>query len=81
MRYWWVSHNQTFEHEVHGGFLWSPQTKPNGHRNYFYDTMEQASPGDIVFSFAKSHRKRRQRALGKFTPVEFEELHRLLEAA
>jgi len=54
MRYWWVSHNQTFEHEVHGGFLWSPQTKAKGHRNYFYDTMEQASPGDIVFSFAKS---------------------------
>jgi hypothetical protein len=55
MRYWWVSHNQTFDHEVHGGFLWSPVTKANGQRNYFYDTMEQAQPGDLVFSFAKSH--------------------------
>ena len=54
MRYWWVSHNQTFNHEVFGGFLWSPVTKANGQRNYFYDTMEEARPGDIVFSFAKS---------------------------
>ena len=55
MRYWWVSHNQTFEHEVFGGFLWSPLTKANGQHNYFYDTMEQAQAGDVVFSFARSH--------------------------
>jgi len=55
MRYWWVSHNQTFEHEVYGGFLWSPITKTNGQRNHFYDTMEEAQPGDFVFSFARSH--------------------------
>ena len=54
MRYWWVSHNQTFDHEVFGGFLWSPVTKANGQHNYFYDTMEQAQPGDLVFSFARS---------------------------
>jgi len=54
MRYWWVSHNKTFEHEVFGGFLWAPLTKANGQSNYFYDTMEQASPGDVVFSFARS---------------------------
>ena len=54
MRYWRVGHNQTFEHEVHGGFLWSPQTKAKSRRNYFYATMEQASLGDIVFSFAKT---------------------------
>lgn len=54
MRYWWVSHNQTFDHEVFGGFLWSPITKANGQRNYFYDTMEEAQPGEIIFSFARS---------------------------
>lgn len=54
MRFWWVSHNQTFEHEVRGGFLWSPVTKANGQSNYFYDTMEIAQPGDVVFSFARS---------------------------
>ena len=55
MRYWWVNQNQTFDHEVPGGFLWSPKTKANGQRNYFYDTMVEASPGDVIFSFAKSH--------------------------
>jgi putative restriction endonuclease len=55
MKYWWVNQNQTFEHEVRGGFLWSPKTKSNGQRNHFYDTMLEARPGDIVFSFAKSH--------------------------
>ena len=55
MRYWWVSHNQTFEQEVFGGFLWAPLTKANGQSNHFYDTMDKASPGDIVFSFARSH--------------------------
>lgn len=55
MHYWWVNQNQTFEHEVRGGFLWSPKKKANGQRNHFYDTMLEAQPGDIVFSFAKSH--------------------------
>lgn len=54
MRFWWVSHNQTFDHEVHGGFLWSPFTKANGQQSYFYDAMERARPGDVVFSFARS---------------------------
>ena len=54
MRFWWVSHNQTFDHEVHGGFLWSPFTKANGQQSHFYDAMEMAQPGDIVFSFARS---------------------------
>jgi len=54
MRYWWVSHNQTFEHEVFGGFLWSPKVDARNRRRYFYDTMIEAQPGDVVFSFAKS---------------------------
>jgi hypothetical protein len=37
MRYWWVNQNQTFELEVPGGFLWSPKTKSDGAKNYFYD--------------------------------------------
>jgi len=54
VRYWWVSHNQTFRHEFTGGFLWSPKTTANGTHNYFYDAMTEAQPGDIVFSFASS---------------------------
>lgn len=52
MRYWWVNQNQTYIHEVPGGFLWSPQRNSNGARNQFYENMTLVSPGDIVFSFA-----------------------------
>lgn len=54
MRYWWVNHKQTSAHEISGGFLWSPMFKANGARNYFYDTMRMASPGDKVISYSNS---------------------------
>lgn len=52
MRYWWVNQNQTYRHEVPGGYLWSPKRKANGDRNPFYDFMREVAPGDTVFSFA-----------------------------
>lgn len=52
MRYWWVNQNQTYRHEVPGGYLWSPKRKSNGHANPYYDFMREISPGDVVFSFA-----------------------------
>ena len=51
MRYWWVNQNQTYAFEVPGGFLWSPKTRADGARNYFYQTMEEVRPGDLVFSY------------------------------
>lgn len=57
MKYWWVNQNQTYRHEVRGGYLWSPKTKSNGARNHFYDTMTMVSPGDLVFSFADTYIK------------------------
>lgn len=51
MRYWWVNQNQTFRHEIGGGYLWSPQRRKNGTRNPFYETMREIAPGDLVFSF------------------------------
>jgi hypothetical protein len=51
MRYWWVNQNQTYKFEVPGGFLWSPKTRADGGRNYFYKTMEEVSAGDLVFSY------------------------------
>src|SRR4030081_3194633 len=51
MRYWWVNQNQTFRHEVEGGYLWSPKRNANGARNPFYESMREVSPGDVVFSF------------------------------
>jgi putative restriction endonuclease len=57
MRYWWVNQNQTYRHEVPGGYLWSPKRKTNGGRNPFYDFMREVAPGDVVFSFADTRIK------------------------
>jgi hypothetical protein len=51
MRYWWVNQNQTYRHEVKGGYLWSPKRNANGARNPFYESMREVAPGDLIFSF------------------------------
>ena len=51
MRYWWVNQNQTYRHEVAGGYLWSPKRNANGARNPFYETMREVAPGDLILSF------------------------------
>lgn len=51
MRYWWVNQNQTYRHEIDGGYLWSPKRNSNGARNPYYESMREVSPGDIVLSF------------------------------
>jgi len=51
VRYWWVNQNQTFRHELAGGYLWSPKRSANGARNPFYESMREVSPGDAIFSF------------------------------
>lgn len=51
MRYWWVNQNQTYRHEVGGGYLWSPKRNANNARNPFYETMREVAPGDLIFSF------------------------------
>lgn len=55
MRYWWVNQNQTYRHEVLGGYLWSPKRKANQAQNPFYDFMREVTPGDIIFSFCNAH--------------------------
>lgn len=50
MRYWWVNQNQTYRHEVPGGYMWSPKRKSNDHRNPHYDFMRIFSPGDLLIS-------------------------------
>lgn len=57
MRYWWVNQNQTYQHEVSGGYLWSPKVNSDGRRNRFYDSMTEAATGDIVFSFCDTYIK------------------------
>jgi putative restriction endonuclease len=51
MRYWWVNQNQTFRHEIAGGYLWSPKRNANGARNPFYESMREVAPGDMIFAF------------------------------
>jgi putative restriction endonuclease len=60
MRYWWVNQNQTYRHEVGGGYLWSPKRNANGARNPFYESMREVAPGDLIFSFVDT----RIRAIG-----------------
>lgn len=52
MKYWWVNQNETYAHEVGGGYLWSPKKRSDGAINVFYENMLSVQPGDIVFSFA-----------------------------
>ena len=51
MRYWWVNQNQTYRHEVDGGYLWSPKRNANGGRNPYYESLREVSPGDLILSF------------------------------
>lgn len=53
MAFWWVNHKQTRDHEVRGGYLWSPMRNADGRFNQTYQNMTLARPGDTVFSYAK----------------------------
>jgi putative restriction endonuclease len=55
VKYWWVNQNQTYRHEVPGGYLWSPKTRADGALNPFYEFMREVSPGDLIFSFCNTH--------------------------
>ena len=54
MRHWWVNQNQTYRHEIRGGYLWSPKRNANGVRNPFYESMREVAPGDLTFSFVET---------------------------
>lgn len=55
MAFWWVNHKQTREHEVRGGYIWSPYRNANGAYNQTYENMRHVRVGDIVFSYADGH--------------------------
>ncbi|HET6912939.1 MAG TPA: HNH endonuclease signature motif containing protein [Rhodanobacteraceae bacterium] len=63
MAFWWVNHKQTRDHEVRGGYLWSPMRNANGAFNQTYENMRLVRPGDVVFSYANS----RIGAIGRVT--------------
>lgn len=53
--YWWVNHKQTRREEVNGGYIWSPRTKKNGHKNETYLSLKLVQAGDLVFSYANTY--------------------------
>jgi hypothetical protein len=46
-----LDQNQTYRHEIAGGYLWSPKRNANKARNPFYESMREVAQGDIIFSF------------------------------
>ncbi|WP_231890420.1 HNH endonuclease [Delftia sp. GW456-R20] len=52
MAYWWVNHKQTFNSEIEGGYIWSPQRKANGGYNQTYENLRLVKKGDTVISYA-----------------------------
>ncbi len=54
MRYWWVNQKQTYQHEVPGGYMWSPKLNSAGQHIRPYDLMREMVPGDVVFSYANA---------------------------
>lgn len=70
MRYWWVNQNQTYKHEVKGGFLWSPKANRDGRKNKFYDNMTEVMPGDLVLSFCDTEIKAVGIAAGQAVSAE-----------
>lgn len=65
MTFWWVNHKQTRDHEIRGGYLWSPYRNTNGAFNQTYENMKLVRPGDVVFSYANG----RIGAVGRVTVV------------
>ena len=68
MRFWWVNQNQTYRHEVTGGYLWSPKRKSGG-INPFYESMREVAPGDIQHRRSPIFCWGRHRRDGAFCPA------------
>lgn len=68
-RFWWVSQNQTYTHEVGGGYLWAPTTNKKGVVTTSYGNMTKIRQGDIIFSFAGKEIKAVGVALGNAFPA------------
>jgi putative restriction endonuclease len=63
--FWWVNQNQTYAHEVRGGYLWSPKSRADGARSQFYENMTRVRRGDVVLSYCDTY----IRAIGVATSI------------
>lgn len=50
MAYWWVSQNKPHAEERAGGYLWAPIRSKSGLIPRHWASMEEARPGDVIFS-------------------------------
>jgi putative restriction endonuclease len=75
MAYWWVSQNQTYEHERAGEFLWAPVADSAGQTPHHWATMTQVQPGDVIFSYVNQAIKAisiaKSVAVQSLRPIEF----------
>ena len=46
MRYWWVNQNQTYRHDIGGGYLWSPKRNANGVFKYMLHALDLTTGAD-----------------------------------
>jgi hypothetical protein len=77
MRHWWVNQNQTYRHEVLGGYLWSPKRNVNGARNPFYESMGDIAPAERegIVSRMEDHYETKLSELDvKFDPKRLREI-------
>ena len=51
MNFWWVNQNQTWNQEIGGGYMWSPQLPTEGKNIFHYDNMLGVKEGDILLSY------------------------------
>jgi hypothetical protein len=47
-RHWWVNHGQTFQHALHGSYVWSPKKGKNPAHNESHNNLTRMLPGDAV---------------------------------
>lgn len=55
MKYFVVFQNQTYHEEKKGQYLWAPQKTQNNKSLFYWESMKNVNPGDIIFSMFKQH--------------------------
>ena len=63
MAFWWVNHKQTRDHEVRGGYLWSPMRNANGGFNQTCQNMTFVPPKPLTFLTMACSRSRMRTAM------------------
>lgn len=54
-KFFWVNQGATYEDELSAGCLWAPERDSNGKALVHWDSMDDIEPGDVIFTYARSH--------------------------